>query len=127
MFYSWSTTHSKEDQQRMKDFSFELYQSYSKFNYHWEKINSGKGSIGERLVKNLNNPDKETALNRYKFESAYHIHQYLLSNSKKASAKIPSWHCELIGKLFTKLDLAKWSDYNDNKSISNWINLGKPK
>lgn len=125
MFYSWSTTYSKEDQQRMKDFSFQLYQSYSKFKYQWEKINSGKGSIGERLVKNLNNPDKETALNRYKFQTAYYIHQYLKNNSKKETAKIPSWHCELIGKLFTELKLAEWLDYTDNKSIANWINLGR--
>ena len=127
MFLAWNNTYGKEDLERMKDYSFELHESYQKFSMQWQILNSEKGTLATTLVNTLQEENIETAWNKYKFKIAYCLSEFMKAHFKKISnAEFPASISMFIGMFFTFLNIDSWELYLDNKKISNYIKRGKP-
>jgi len=130
MFKGFDDVTSKEDQNRMKDFSYDLYDAYSKFMMEWAVANSEDATIGKSVKKNREETGKEGALKTIKYDISYTVHFALNGLTKeKSSAKYPSLNKRIIGKLLNKVDLFNFEgEYSTvfDKDIEYFIKMGHP-
>ena len=126
MLIAISDTISEEDKKRMKDFSSSLYNAYENYWFNYKLLNTDESNLAKKVVRSREETKLEIALNQYKYQTAFNIHCFLKNNSARTSTKVPAWHCNFIGLLFSDLGLSDYVDYTDNKTIRNWIEWGNP-
>lgn len=127
MFMAFDKVYSKEDKEKMKQFSRDLYEEYEEFMLQWQVLNADGGTIASQLVKNREETRKESALNRYKYTIANNVHIALKRLVKSnSSASYPSLHKRIIGKLLNEVELFEYLGYTTDKDIENFIKRGSP-
>ncbi len=127
MFKAFDDVVSKQDQERLRNFSYDLYEAYTEFMMQWAVVSSEEGTLGSSVKEVREETIIDTALNKYKYTLAYNIHASLFKLSiHETSAKIPSLHKRIVGKILQEVKLFDYGGYIDDKQIENFIKRGMP-
>lgn len=127
MFVAFDKVYSKEDKEKMKQYSRDLYEEYEEFMLQWQVLNADGGTIASQLVKNRELSRKQTAINKYKYSIAYNVHIALKGLTKgKASTAIPALHKKIIGRLLNEVGLFDYYGNVSNSDVKDLILQGNP-
>ena len=128
MFAALDRVYSKQDLERLREFSDELYNAYITYMTEFRILTSEDGTLGTRLTKVRKMTDKQRAITSYKHYIASNVH-YSLNKlvQKKSPAKYPAINTRIIGKLLEEVSLDTYVPPFDNKKIANFISRGNAK